>query len=85
MFLKDDLSISATTGLYISTSKVSYIWTGRDVLLAWDKEGLHVLKIKSWSRTVKKFNIFVLSDEMIAMLREKFPNNKAIQDILDNL
>ena len=85
VFLKDDLSISSTTGLYISTSKVSYVWTGRDVLLAWTKEGFHSLMIKSWNRTVKKFNIIVLSDEMIAMLREKFKDNKTIQEILDNL
>ena len=85
VFLKEDLSIFATTGLYAETSKVAYVGSWRDIHLAGNKEGLHKLTIKSWNTTVKKYNIFVLSEEMITMLREKFSDNKAIQAILDNL
>jgi hypothetical protein len=84
-FLKDDLSILTTTGLYVSSTKVAYLWTWRDVTVVGIKDGLHKLTIKSWNATVKKYNVFVLSEEMIAMLREKFSDNKAIQNILDNL
>ena len=84
-FLKDDLSLVTTTGLHVSSNKIAYIWTWRDVLVVGSKSGLHKLTIKSWNKLVKKYNIFVLSEEMIAMLRKKFPDNKAIQEILDNL
>jgi hypothetical protein len=71
--------------LYAETNQIAYIGTWRDILLAGEKEGLHKLTIKSWNALVKKYNIFVLSEDMIAMLRKKFPDNKVIQEILDNL
>jgi hypothetical protein len=46
---------------------------------------LHKLSIKSWNKSVKKYNIFVLSEEMINLLRTKYKDNKTIQEILDNL
>jgi hypothetical protein len=84
-FLKDDLSIVTTTGLSVSANRISYIWTWRDVLVVWNKSGLYKMSIKSWNSLVKKYNIFVLSEEMITTLRKKFPDNKVIQEILDNL
>ena len=84
-FLKDDLSLVTTTWLHVSSNKIAYIWTWRDVLVVGSIAGLHKLSIKSWNKLVKKYNIFVLSEEMITMLRKKFSDNKAIQEILDNL
>jgi len=84
-FLKDDLSLATTTGLHVSSNRVAYVWTWRDVLVVWSKSGLHRLTIKSWNKTVKKYNIFVLSQEMINLLRTKYKDNKTIQEILDNL
>ena len=69
----------------VSANKIAYIWTGRDIVIVWNKSGLYKMSIKSWNSLVKKYNIFVLSEEMIAMLRKKFPDNKAIQEIIDNL
>ena len=83
--MKDDLSLATTTGLHVSSNRVAYVWTWRDVLVVWSKSGLHRLTIKSWNKTVKKYNIFVLSQEMINLLRTKYKDNKTIQEILDNL
>ena len=84
-FLKEDLLIESTTWLDISARQIAYLWNWREITVAWNQAGLHKLSIKVWNSTVKNYNVFVLSDEMITTLRNKFSENKAIQNILDNL
>lgn len=84
-FLKDDLSIETTTWLDTSANKIAYLWTGRDIRVVGNQAWLHKLTIKSWTSTLKRYTLFVLSDAMITKLREKFADNKKIQDILDSL
>jgi hypothetical protein len=84
-FLKEEIDLESTQWLNLSAKKIAYLWSWRDINVVWNTAWLHKLTIKLWNANLKKYTLFVLSDEMIAALRTKFSENQAIQNILNSL
>lgn len=85
VFLQDTVSIEATTGITLTPSRVSYLGSWRNVTLVGNEAWLQKVNVKVWESNKKKYTMFVLSDDMIKTLREKFKGNEKLIKILDEL
>lgn len=85
-FLDEEINFMVNwDGVKFSPEKISYIGNWREVTILTEKTWLYKYTIMAGIKTIKKWYIFVLDDDMIATLREKTKWNKAVENILDNL
>ena len=83
-FLVEALHFEAPS-MEVFPKQLSYLGKGRKVLLTPKTIGLHQLHIRSGSRKIKTFSLFVLDEQLKAKLEQKVSEIPALQQILDQL
>lgn len=85
VFLKDDITITWSSGTEIFPSKVSYLGQGRTVTVIPKTAGLHYLHIQANERLIKRISLFVIDEQMKTLLIEKSKTNPQLKNLLDGI
>lgn len=81
-FLSEELHFISPT-LDIFPKQLSYLGSGRSIIIMPKTVGLHYIDIHSRSRKIKRVSIFVLDEQLKAQLEEKVKASADLQTIVD--